>query len=149
MNSAESAAESATVAIIFRPAVANWAQTKSGMRVSVIPGARILKIVTMKFSPVKVELTPIKMMAMHQSVVPGGPCSETGGYSVQPASGAPTKNEANKSAPAGGKSQKLNMLSHGNATSRAPIMRGMMMLPKPPVTSGIVTNQTIAVPCML
>jgi len=38
----ESAAASAVVAMNDRPAVANCAHTKSGMRVSVMPGARIL-----------------------------------------------------------------------------------------------------------
>ena len=36
-------------------------QTKSGMRVYVIPGARICMIVTMKLMPVSVELTPLKL----------------------------------------------------------------------------------------
>ena len=102
-----------------------------------MPGARILMIVTMKFKPVIVELIPIRMMARHHSDVPGGPWSETGGYSVQPDSGAPTRNDAKSRMPAGGNSQKLTMLSHGNATSRAPIISGMRMFPKPPVTSGI------------
>ena len=39
------------------------------------------------------------------------------------------------------------MFSHGKATSRAPICSGMMKLPKPPVTSGMITSHTIAEPC--
>ena len=45
--------------------------------------------------------------------------------------------------PATGTSQKLSMLSHGNATSRAPICSGITMLPSDPVTSGISTSHTI------
>ena len=38
------------------------------------------------------------------------------------------------------------MFSHGKATSRAPICSGMIKLPKPPVSSGIMTSHTIAEP---
>src|SRR5690348_9169495 len=96
-------------------AVESCAQTKSGIRVKVIPGARIFNIVTRKLMPVSVELMPISQIATHHIVVPGGPCSEIGGYSVHPASGAPTKNELNRMSPAGGNIQKLSMLSQGNA----------------------------------
>src|SRR3979411_1747822 len=95
MNSAASAAPSAVVAMNDSGAVANCAHTNSGMRVNVMPGARILKMVTRKLMPVIVELMPIRKTAMHHRLVPGGPWSEIGGYSVQPASGAPTKNELN------------------------------------------------------
>src|SRR5665213_2192531 len=113
MNSAASAPESATVATMLIRAVAKVAHVKSGMRVQVMPGQRILMTVTMKFRPVNVELMPIKKIATHHSVVPGGPCSEIGAYSVQPAFGAPTRNDARKIAPATGKIQKLSIFSHG------------------------------------
>ncbi len=48
-----------------------------------------------------------------------------------------------------GTSQKLIMFSQGKATSRAPICSGITKLPMAPVTSGIVTSQTIAVPCIV
>ncbi len=38
--------------------VAYWAQTNSGSRNQVIPGARILWTVTMKFRPVKIDENP-------------------------------------------------------------------------------------------
>jgi hypothetical protein len=78
---------------MFMSAVAKVAQVNNGMRVHVIPGARIFRMVTMKFKPVMVELMPMRKMAIHHNEVPGGPCKEMGGYSVQPASGAPTKAE--------------------------------------------------------
>src|SRR5437764_386564 len=83
-----------------------------------MPGARILRIVTKKFIPVMVELTPIRKIAAAHIDVPAAPCSDIGGYSVQPAVGAPIKNDVYNIKPAGGKSQKLSMFSHGNATSR-------------------------------
>ncbi len=73
-------------------AVENVAHVNSGMRVQVMPGARILATVTVKFMPVSVDDTPTRMIARHHSAPPTPCCSETGGYSVQPASGAPTRN---------------------------------------------------------
>jgi hypothetical protein len=120
-KSAPTATESATVATIFISAVANVAQTNSGMRVQVIPGARIFMIVTMKLSPVIVELIPITKIAIHQSAPAVPSANEIGGYSVQPACGPPKSIELKSIRAATGKIQKLAMLSQGNATSRAPI----------------------------
>ena len=118
------------------------------MRVKVMPGARIWNIVTTKLIPVSVELTPTRKIAAHHIEVPGPPCSDIGGYSVQPATGAPPgiKNDENSMSPATGKIQKLSRLSHGNATSRAPICSGMITLPKPPVINGMMTSHTIVEP---
>ncbi len=102
----------------------------------------------MKLMPVSVELMPIRKIATHHIEVPGGPCSDTGGYSVQPASGAPNKNELNRMIPATGNIQNAARFSQGNATSRAPICSGITKLPKPPVTSGMITIHTIADPCI-
>src|SRR5580698_8390578 len=146
MKSAANAAASAVVAIMSNGAVANCPQTKSGMRVKVIPGARIFKIVTTKLMPVIVELTPTKKIAAHHIDVPAAPCSEIGGYSIHPAVGAPIKNDEKSIKPATGKIQKLSMFSQGNATSRAPIYTGKMRLPNPPVSNGLTTSQTIALP---
>ena len=106
---------------MFISAVANVAQTNSGMRVQVIPGARIFMIVTMKFRPVIVELIPITKIAIHQSAPAVPSASEIGGYSVQPACGPPNSIELKRISAATGKIQKLAMLSQGKATSRAPI----------------------------
>src|ERR1700694_1948581 len=149
MNNPASAAERFAVAIIERNAVTPVAHTKRGVRVHVMPGARILRIVTRKFKPVIVAETPIRKIAMHHMLVPNDICTENGGYSVHPACGAPYRKLANSKMPAGGKSQKLIMFSHGNATSRAPICSGITRLPKPPVGSGMMTSHTIAEPCTL
>ena len=148
-KSAPTAAESATVAIMFISAVANVAHTNNGMRVQVIPGARIFMIVVMKLSPVIVELIPTTKIAMHQSAPAVPSASEIGGYSVQPACGPPNSIELKRITAATGTIQKLTMLSQGNATSRAPIWSGITKLPSAPVTSGISTSQTIAVPCIV
>src|ERR1700724_1744193 len=81
------------------------ATMKSGIRVNVMPGARIFKMVTTKLIPVSVEEIPVTKIAMHQSDVPGGPASESGGYSTQPPSGAPIRHDENIITPATGNSQ--------------------------------------------
>src|SRR5271166_1884694 len=145
MNRPARAAERLAVAIAERNAVTSVAQVNSGMRVHVMPGQRILMIVTMKLVPVIVLDTPMRKTPAHHSAVPGV-CRLTGGYSVQPACGAPYRKLKKMSKPAGGKSQKLNKLSQGKATSRAPIGSGIARLPKPPVMIGMMTSHTIAVP---
>ena len=51
--------------------------------------------------------------------------------------------------PATSASQKLNALSRGNATSRAPICNGIRKLPRNPSSSGITTRKIIVVPCIV
>ena len=46
------------IAKISRNEVTSVIQTNSGIRNSVIPGARMFRIVTMKFSPEAIEATP-------------------------------------------------------------------------------------------
>ncbi len=149
MKRAASAAPSAVVAIINSGAVTNWPHTNKGIRVNVIPGARIFKMVTRKFMPVIVEPIPMRNTAAHHIEVPAAPCNDIGGYSVQPATGAPMRNDEYSIRPATGKIQYATMLSHGNATSRAPICTGMTRFPNPPVSSGMITNQTIVDPCIV
>ena len=47
---------------------------------------------------------------------------------------------------AGGSSQKLMLLSRGNAMSGAPIINGMNQLPKPPISAGITEKKIISSP---
>src|SRR5579864_2742747 len=115
MSKPRSAADRFAVAMNERNAVTAVAHTKSGIRVQVMPGARILMIVTRKFRPMIVLDTPMRKIAMHHMLVPNDCSRLIGGYSVQPASGAPQRKLPNSRIPAGGKSQKLNMFSHGNA----------------------------------
>ena len=82
--------------------------------------------------PVIVLETPIKKMATHHILVPAGSCRLMGGYSVQPASGAPSRKLPNRNSPAGGKSQKLNMLSSRERdVARADPAAAWTRLPKP------------------
>ena len=54
--------------------------------------------------------------------------------------------EASSSAKAGTSSQKLMLLSRGNAMSGAPIISGTDQLPKPPIKAGITVKKIIVRP---
>src|SRR5438128_10127955 len=69
--------------------VEKFAQTSSGMRQNVIPGARIVMIVTRKLSAVMIELAPAHWTAMLKNTCPKGWCEQSGGEQVQPVEGPP------------------------------------------------------------
>ena len=48
---------------------------------------------------------------------------------------------------AGTSSQKLMLLSRGNAMSGAPIISGTNQLPKPPISAGMTAKKIISSPC--
>src|SRR5438034_2021478 len=77
------------VAITTRSEVVKFAHTSSGIRQKVIPGARIVMIVTRKLSAVMIELAPAHCTAMLKNTVPIGWCVERDAYPVQPAAGGP------------------------------------------------------------
>ena len=54
------------------------AHTSSGMRQTVMPGARMVKIVTRKFSAVAIELAPTSWTPISKSVVPVPPWVASG-----------------------------------------------------------------------
>ena len=58
--------------------VAKLAQTSSGMRQNVIPGARMVMIVTRKFSAVTIELAPAHCTPMLKKIWPSGWCEQSG-----------------------------------------------------------------------
>src|SRR5881398_1423154 len=95
------------VAITTSSEVVKFAQTSSGMRQKVIPGARMVMIVTRKLSAVMIELAPAHCTAMLKNSVPIGWCVESEAYPVQPAAGGPpgAKNEPMSMNPAIGSSQ--------------------------------------------
>ncbi len=66
------------VAITTSSEVVKFAQTRSGMRQKVIPGARIVMIVTRKLSAVMIELAPAHCTPMLKKTWPSG-CSEASG----------------------------------------------------------------------
>src|ERR1044071_7420396 len=73
--------------------VVKFAQTSSGMRQNVIPGARIVMIVTRKLSAVMIELAPAHCTAMLKKIVPMGWCVDSDAEPVHPAPGGPARGE--------------------------------------------------------
>ena len=58
--------------------VVKFAQTSSGMRQNVMPGARIVMIVTRKLSAVMIELAPAHWTPMLKNTCPIGWCEQSG-----------------------------------------------------------------------
>jgi hypothetical protein len=128
MNSIINALVRTGVAMTTSTLVTSTVHARMGIRNSVIPGARILKIVTRKLMAPRIELVPMRMRpTIHRSVpVPLYWACVSGGYSVQPAAAAPSlirKPEAISSPPSGS-SQNDSALIRGNAMSGAPIWSG-------------------------
>src|ERR1700722_1148753 len=113
-------------------------QVKMGRRPSVIPLARIVKMVTMVLAPETVTEIANTIMQMEKASMAGGACTDSGAYVVQPASTPPSANVAISGGMADTTTQKAIAFSLGNAMSLAPIMIGMMKLVNGPVTMMIV-----------
>src|SRR3954468_12394449 len=77
------------VAITTSSDVVKLAQTSSGMRQNVMPGARIVMIVTRKFSAVAIDEAPANCTARLKKVCPSGVSVDIGAYDVQPVAKAP------------------------------------------------------------
>src|SRR5262245_53183899 len=109
------------VAITTSSEVVKFAQTSSGRRQNVIPGARIVMIVTRKLRAVMTDDAPAHCTAIVKKTVPIGWCTESGGYCVQPfAKGPPGHAKlASIITPAIGSSQKESAFRRGNAMSGA------------------------------
>src|SRR6266508_411910 len=58
--------------------VVKFAQTSSGIRQNVIPGARMVMIVTRKLSAVMIELAPAHCTAIEKKTFPKGWSTESG-----------------------------------------------------------------------
>src|SRR5678816_2029736 len=101
-------------------------QTKSGMRISVIPGARMLRMVVMMLIEPRIELIPRMCTAKMVRSMPMPICTVSGAYIVQPTPGAPpgTKNDRIRSEAANGSSQNDQLFRRANAMSGAPIIIG-------------------------
>src|SRR6266508_407695 len=95
--------------------VVKFAQTSSGMRQNVIPGARIVMIVTRKLRAVMIEDAPAHWTAIVKKRVPIGWCTDSGGYCVQPfANGPPRQRKlASIITPAIGSSQNESAFRRG------------------------------------
>src|ERR1700710_454456 len=69
--------------------VERLAQTSNGIRQNVIPGARMVMIVTKKFRAVAIDDAPANCTPKLKKDCPNGAPVESGAYPVQPVSKAP------------------------------------------------------------
>ena len=114
-----------------RKTVTSTDQTKSGIRCSVMPGARMLKMVVMKLMAPRIELAPARCSdrITRSKAGPVWPRVDSGGYMVQPPPkprpGPPSTNsEEQRTQKEATSSQKLMLFMRGKAMSGAPIMMG-------------------------
>src|SRR5947199_10481321 len=77
------------VAITTNSEVEKFAQTSSGMRKKLIPGALIVMIVTRKLSAVKIEENPANWTPIVKNSCTSGIVVESGAYAVQPEANDP------------------------------------------------------------
>src|ERR1044072_1589036 len=130
-------------------------QTNSGILCSVMPGARILKMVVMKLMAPRIDEAPARCSdKMTKSTDgPGCPLVDNGASKVQPVPepsepGSPSTNrDVISSAKEAGSSQNDILFMRGNAMSGAPIISGTNQLPKPPIIAGITMKKIMIRPC--
>src|SRR3984957_17570479 len=77
------------VAITTNSEVEKFAHTSSGIRKKLIPGARIVMIVTRKFSAVATEEAPANCTPTEKKFCPMGEEVDSGVYAVQPSANEP------------------------------------------------------------
>src|SRR5207248_7814889 len=77
------------VAITTRSEVEKFAHTSSGIRKKLMPGARIVMIVTRKFRAVAIDDAPASCTATLKNSWPSGIVVESGAYAVQPEANDP------------------------------------------------------------
>ena len=77
------------VAITTSSEVEKFAHTSSGIRKKLIPGARIVMIVTRKLSAVKIEEKPANCTPIEKNSCPSGIVVDSGAYAVQPDANEP------------------------------------------------------------
>src|SRR3982750_81095 len=114
------------VAMTTSSEVAKLAHTSSGRRQNDMPGARMVMMVTRKFSAVAIDDAPANCTPIVKNTWPIGCVVDNGAYAVHPAANEPpgARKDAVIIAPAVGSIQKDRALSRGNAMSGAPIMSG-------------------------
>src|ERR687893_1205316 len=114
------------VAMTTSSDVEKFAHTSSGIRKNDIPGARMVMIVTRKFSAVAIEDAPANCTPIVKDSWPIGDTVDSGAYAVQPVANEPpgAKNDSVIIAPAIGSIQNDSAFSRGNAMSGAPIISG-------------------------
>src|SRR5215216_408489 len=114
------------VAMTTRSDVEKFAHASSGIRKNDIPGARMVMIVTRKFSAVAIDDAPANCTPIVKNICPTGTSVDSGAYAVQPVAKEPpgARNDAVIMMPAIGSSQYDRAFRRGNAMSGAPIMSG-------------------------
>src|ERR671918_2475414 len=77
------------VAITTSSDVVKFAQTSSGMRQKVMPGARMVMIVTRKLRAVRIEDAPAHWTAIEKNTFPSGWSIASGAWFVEPVAKPP------------------------------------------------------------
>src|SRR3954468_5554524 len=106
--------------------VEKFAHTSSGIRQKLMPGARMVMIVTRKFSAVAIDDAPANCTPIVKNSCPMGTSAESGVYAVQPVEKEPpgARNDASIIVPATGSIQYDSAFRRGKAMSGAPIISG-------------------------
>src|SRR3954453_2938122 len=110
------------VAMTTSSEVEKFAHTSSGMRQNDMPGARMVMIVTRKFSAVAIDDAPANWTPIVKNIWPIGTVVDSGAYAVQPVENEPpgARKDPTIIVPATGSIQNDRALSRGNAMSGAP-----------------------------
>src|SRR6476646_257758 len=122
VRSMVTAPASTGITAIRRYAVMSHVHTNMGIFMSVMPRARMLRIIVMMLIEPMIDDAPMMWIAKIVMSI-DMPCwIESGGYSVQPEAIAPpgAKNDVMRRIAAGMSSQKLQLFMRGNAMSAAP-----------------------------
>src|SRR5215208_6032452 len=133
------------VAMTTSSEVEKFAHTSSGIRQNDMPGARIVTIVTRKFSAVAIDDAPANWTPIVKNIWPIGTSVESGAYAVHPVENEPpgARNDAVIIVPPIGSSQNDSALRRGNAMSGAPIMSGRTKFARPAKT-GMMNRKIIS-----
>src|ERR1044072_9360374 len=104
------------VAMTTSSEVEKFAHTSSGMRQNDMPGARIVMMVTRKFSAVAIEDAPANCTPIVKNICPSGAEVDSGAYAVPPVENDPpgARNDAVIMMPAIGSIQNDSAFRRGN-----------------------------------
>jgi len=130
-----------------RTLVTMLAHTNMGIRRSVMPGARSLKVVVRKLIEPRIELVPSRIRPSTSRSMPwSAVLVESGAYIVHPTGAPPKANDERIRTAPGGMSQKPSALMRGKAMSAAPICSGTTKFATP-VVMGITKRKIIVIAC--
>ncbi len=150
VSSMVTAPASTGITAISRNAVISQVQAKIGIFSRSMPGARMLSTVAITLIAPMIELMPIMWMAKMLKATFAPPCSDSGGYMVQPDAGAPPgRNRVISSiAKANGRIQNDQLFMRGSAMSGAPICSGIIQFASP-TKAGMIAPKIITSACMV